>query len=440
MLYRAIVKITLISFAIVGICFSEEVPRHHENDAPKWCRDVAGEQSRPRGESAREAAVNVLAVIYFVPSNVTYNQAVYDHLLAVTYEMQAWYQWATGGKTWTFRYPEIVRTVSGNQTREHYLNTGDWWGPVFTELGPRGYPVWESGTVTVIWAHGAGWWAGGAQCFDGNCGMAILGVEAFPQFNNVAYSGGICPGGSGVAAWPCTPVGAYVHELGHTLGLPHPFDIPATSSVASHSVMQTHWNFPNYAPLNESPWNLLRAERDTMLNNPFMQVGVTVNQTFSSMDVVNLPAIGAPPTAAFTHSVEGSSATFTNLSSGGTLYYWVFGDGTVSNATNPVHIYSAPGTYTVSLRTTNADAMAGEITQTVTVCCVNTRGNVDCVAGDGVDIADLTVLVDHLFISIAPLCCVEEADVVPDASVDIADLTVLVDHLFISFVALPSCN
>lgn len=70
-------------------------------------------------------------------------------------------------------------------------------------------------------------------------------------------------------------------------------------------------------------------------------------------------------------------------------------------------------------------------------CCVGTTGNVDCTGF--VDIADLTTLVDHLFISNPPLCCPGEANVDGAGNVDIADLTFLVDHLFISNPPLPSC-
>ncbi len=74
-----------------------------------------------------------------------------------------------------------------------------------------------------------------------------------------------------------------------------------------------------------------------------------------------------------------------------------------------------------------------------TSCCVGVRGNVDCDGAQSIDIADLTVLVDHLFISFTPLCCPQEGDMVIDSSVDIADLTFLVDHLFISFTPQPGC-
>ncbi len=76
-----------------------------------------------------------------------------------------------------------------------------------------------------------------------------------------------------------------------------------------------------------------------------------------------------------------------------------------------------------------------------TSCCQGVTGNIDCDPGDNVDIGDLTVLVDHLFLSFDPLCCTKEANVdgVGGTSIDIADLTKLVDHLFVSFGATAAC-
>lgn len=75
------------------------------------------------------------------------------------------------------------------------------------------------------------------------------------------------------------------------------------------------------------------------------------------------------------------------------------------------------------------------------VCCSSPTGNVDCDAGNVIDIADLTLLVSYLFISQEPLCCSKEANI--DGSVngfiDIGDLTRLVDYLFISAIAPAGC-
>ena len=73
-------------------------------------------------------------------------------------------------------------------------------------------------------------------------------------------------------------------------------------------------------------------------------------------------------------------------------------------------------------------------------CCVGATGNVDCSVGDGVDIGDLTTLIDNLFISFEPLCCTGEANCDGAGGVDIGDLTVLIDNLFVSFASLPACQ
>ncbi len=76
----------------------------------------------------------------------------------------------------------------------------------------------------------------------------------------------------------------------------------------------------------------------------------------------------------------------------------------------------------------------------VASCCVGNVGNVDCEPDDLVTMADLTVLIDHLFISLDPLCCLPEADVDHTSDVTMGDLTVLIDHLFISLDPLGPCQ
>lgn len=61
---------------------------------------------------------------------------------------------------------------------------------------------------------------------------------------------------------------------------------------------------------------------------------------------------GGMPTADFTYTLDGVTATFTNASSSGT-YAWDFGDGLQSSETNPVHEFCDEGTYNVCLEVTN---------------------------------------------------------------------------------------
>ncbi len=80
--------------------------------------------------------------------------------------------------------------------------------------------------------------------------------------------------------------------------------------------------------------------------------------------------------------------------------------------------------------------------KTSSTCCTGPSvGNVDGSSDNLVTMGDLTVLIDHLFISLTPLTCVEEGnvDLSADGLVTMGDLTILIDHLFISLSPLPPC-
>jgi PKD repeat protein len=115
------------------------------------------------------------------------------------------------------------------------------------------------------------------------------------------------------------------------------------------------------------------------------------------------------------------------------------GSGTPT-ANNPVRVISY-GTW-APLFTAGAGAyMPGLIDGAVLKpgCCVARVGNVDCDPTDIVTMGDLTVLIDHLFISLAPVCCPSEANVDLIDPITMSDLTVLIDHLYISLAPLPLC-
>ncbi|HNQ69327.1 MAG TPA: PKD domain-containing protein, partial [Bacteroidales bacterium] len=76
--------------------------------------------------------------------------------------------------------------------------------------------------------------------------------------------------------------------------------------------------------------------------------------------------IGAPPVAAFeTDVISGCNELivhFTDLSTNNPIAWaWNFGDGGTSDAQNPVHTYTEPGTYTVTLEVENATDSDTEI-------------------------------------------------------------------------------
>lgn len=77
-------------------------------------------------------------------------------------------------------------------------------------------------------------------------------------------------------------------------------------------------------------------------------------------------------------------------------------------------------------------------------CCIGQRGNVDNSSDEQPTLGDLTAMIDHLFISLAPPVCVEEGNLdgsVPEGpgSITLGDLTIMIDHLFISLAPLSAC-
>ena len=67
-------------------------------------------------------------------------------------------------------------------------------------------------------------------------------------------------------------------------------------------------------------------------------------------------------------------------------------------------------------------------------CCVGLTGNVDNDPDGVVDIGDVSLLIDYLYITHPPLACPEEANIDgdPDGIIDIGDLTWLINYLYVT--------
>lgn len=72
-------------------------------------------------------------------------------------------------------------------------------------------------------------------------------------------------------------------------------------------------------------------------------------------------------------------------------------------------------------------------------CCAGFPGNVDCDPKNQIDIADLTRMIDFLYVSFSPLCCFDGANMDGSGAIDIGDLTALIDYLYLSLIAPPNC-
>ncbi len=70
---------------------------------------------------------------------------------------------------------------------------------------------------------------------------------------------------------------------------------------------------------------------------------------------------------AFTFSVDGLTATFSNKTKGAASWTWSFGDGGSSTTRSPKHTYGAAGSYDVTLTAVGTDGASASVTQSVTV-------------------------------------------------------------------------
>ena len=127
---------------------------------------------------------------------------------------------------------------------------------------------------------------------------------------------------------------------------------------------------------------------------------------------------------------QGEFVTFLhnyNLAANDTLTFWTI---LVTQHTGTINTFDS----------TVASAKAWYTNLRKVGCCVQ-MGNLDQSGDHIVGMGDLTVLIDHLFITLAPLVCPDEGnmDLSPDHIVGMGDLTVLIDHLFISLAPLPTC-
>jgi hypothetical protein len=145
-------------------------------------------------------------------------------------------------------------------------------------------------------------------------------------------------------------------------------------------------------------------------------------------DSLAIPGYASLPTPAD----QGGFVTFLhnyNLAANDTLTFWT--------------ILAAMRNGSLATFTSNiADAKFWYKKLRVPCSCCFVMGNVDDSQDYLVTMGDLTVMIDHLFITLTPLICPEagNVDLSGDDLVTMGDLTVLIDHLFISLAPLPACQ
>jgi hypothetical protein len=123
------------------------------------------------------------------------------------------------------------------------------------------------------------------------------------------------------------------------------FSIPQVPGATGYSwSLPSGWTIKNGAGTNQV---------SVLTTASAGSVCVTATNNCGSIQPICMPVwIESLPTAAFGWTTSGLQLQFTDNSTGATSWQWDFGDGNTGSGANPVHSYSAGGTYTVCLMAT----------------------------------------------------------------------------------------
>ena len=102
---------------------------------------------------------------------------------------------------------------------------------------------------------------------------------------------------------------------------------------------------------------------------------ILIALVFSALVVISScdkddPVVVEDPIASFQFEVSADNfleVSFTNFSQNAISYQWDFGDGNTSSEENPVHVYSAEGTYNVQLTATGEESKTATKTESISI-------------------------------------------------------------------------
>lgn len=156
-----------------------------------------------------------------------------------------------------------------------------------------------------------------------------------------------------------TPAVPQFEVVGNFAGCP-PLQVTfENTSLGDYSSLE--WSFPGGDPATAT------TEMSTVLysNAGSYDVTLTVFDGFGATSTTStgLVQVFQRPTPSFTSVTDGLTVTFTNLSANATDYNWNFGDGSTSTEENPVHTYTEPGNYDVTLNAGNSTCNAAAVEQ-----------------------------------------------------------------------------
>ncbi len=124
------------------------------------------------------------------------------------------------------------------------------------------------------------------------------------------------------------------YSVSNTAGSRYCWNLSGNGTIVANSgnSIAVQWNDTGQVEVSVKELNYILAEGDV--------------RTFTTY-------VALQPLAAFNYLPNSLTVTFTNNSTAGIHYHWIFGDGDTSSAFNPTKVYSASGTYTVNLLAEN---------------------------------------------------------------------------------------
>jgi len=147
-----------------------------------------------------------------------------------------------------------------------------------------------------------------------------------------------------------------------------------------------------------------------------------------------------------TVQLSAGSRPFLSPGEGPIVSLWFTHTGGSTDGRNPV-FFTSYLTRTLKLSTHAGEYVPQTVDGAVYIkCCQGMVGDVNGIGGDEPTIGDISVIIDHLFVSGVDLPCIGEADAnlsggtLPTYDdITVADISVLVDYLFITMSSLPPC-
>ena len=294
---------------------------------------------------------------YVVPADKSFSQDNANRVWRSIFEMQRWYQTASGGLTFEILDEENIIEVYFTENETEFYEE-DWWNLLLEEMNDNGHPIQTPGTIAIIWIEGipqvtaTAMALGGHGC-EGECGAALMPVHTI-----IAQT------------WPPVDMGIALHEMGHTFGLSHPIDesdfpLSTEDEALLYSVM---CQSTIRAGTSNTEHGFLTFEKSILVNNPFLKADVTLYQDFWQTNIINYPVTGPIPEPQINFEmVNSNTVRFSTNVDDALLYYWYFGDGTISNEATTTHQFNFSGLYNVTLMVTSKNHMANRVSQFVQI-------------------------------------------------------------------------